>query len=555
MRKTFKVRFHLHLIKYISYYNQISDNKLLSKINRLESTVQSCKENATICELNLVKLKKYGSLQKSKNRKLKALLADTRKNNQVLKSEILRHKGDNINNFKLQNENDRLKTELKTARNEIHNVENELEKLQINFHNCTNDKEEQRKRLINEQNEKKTLSQSLSSCLNENGQLYVLKQETKEYQMEIESEKRISEHIKLSNNNCLRNKDLVDKQLEQVNGKINDLRKRLTTEMNQKATTTRLLSSCRTENEQLSILKKESKECEKQLTNEKEKRQRLSDNCLEAHHVTNRIIDQPPVISNFGRRPLPEGICGNCYKPVNAVILTDNSKVTYDDYELRDEFTRVNHRHLIDLWYRPYQNNASSGVKASALFCRYSNRLQVDAKISISERHNRINYYDYGSAHGPGKIPPHYDKEVNQITNLGISACKDKLLARIGAKTIYGDPILSGEEKWAWRGTETNFIPRKVRAENGEGTGGTFFYSMLGDLNDFLVDNQFLHTSNEKSFLFLITDAWNYFMDTPNAWKKEDARVCLTVEPDTFRYPYELDPFEVCQILKDRIIS
>ena len=71
---------------------------------------------------------------------------------------------------------------------------------------------------------------------------------------------------------------------------------------------------------------------------------------------------------------------------------------------------------------------------------------------------------------------------------------------------------------------------------------------MLGDLNDFVKDNQFL-SPNEKSFLFVLTDA-TYFHDDPRQWKEEDLRECEKQEPDNFEYPYELAPREVCDIFK-----
>ena len=61
--------------------------------------------------------------------------------------------------------------------------------------------------------------------------------------------------------------------------------------------------------------------------------------------------------------------------------------------------------------------------------------------------------------------------------------------------------------------------------------------------------NQLL-PNNEKSFLFVLTDA-SSFHDDPRAWKEDFARSCLSQEPDYFAYSYELVPSQVCDIFKE----
>ena len=246
--------------------------------------------------------------------------------------------------------------------------------------------------------------------------------------------------------------------------------------------------------------------------------------------------------------PPPAGDCVNCNKPASMVVVTDNSKSVTDDYEMHDELKDVT-ADFTDVWYKPYQDSTAAGAESSALFCRFSNRLQVDAKMTTNGQSKAVTYYDFGNAHGPGKLPPHSDNAVNQTPGLGVTAAKSKLTARLGAETRFGEPMPVGEEKWTWRGNEKNLVPRKTRADNGEGTGSTFFYSMLGDLNDFVRDNGFL-SKGEKSFLFVLTDA-TYFHDDPRKWKEEDLIACEKQEPDNFKYPYELPPSEVCDIFKD----
>ena len=185
--------------------------------------------------------------------------------------------------------------------------------------------------------------------------------------------------------------------------------------------------------------------------------------------------------------PAPEGDCVNCSKPSSMVVVTDNSKSVTDDYQMHDELIRVT-ADFTDVWYKPYSDSTAAGAGSSALFCRFSNRLQVDAKMTINgqSKDNPVTYYDFGNAHGPRKLPPHNDNGVNKTPNLEVPVSKKKLIDRLNATTIYGEPMPVGEEKWTWRGNEVNLNPRRTRAENGEGTGSTFFYSMLGDLNDFV---------------------------------------------------------------------
>ena len=252
----------------------------------------------------------------------------------------------------------------------------------------------------------------------------------------------------------------------------------------------------------------------------------------------NLITDEPP--------PPPETSCGECEKPVDMVLVIDNSKSVTDNSQIHEEYVRTAAK-FVDLWFKPHYTNLSD-VGSNALICRFSNRLQVDAKMVISGQSNDITYYDYGNANGAFKMPPRNDFLVSKTPNLSLTAAKDKLSERLDATTLYGEPLPVGEERWWWRGDETNLIARRTRAGNGEGTGSMFFYSMLGDLNDFVKDNRFL-APNKKSFLFVLTDA-TYFHDDPREWKEDDLRACENQEPDGFEYPYELSKNEVCEIFR-----
>ena len=345
--------------------------------------------------------------------------------------------------------------------------------------------------------------------------------------------------------------------LENGNRRLHDSYERRDQEQQDK------LETCENQNEAVVITRRELDLCRDELTDEQTSKEQLNQNLrsvkqnmksleLENENLRYRIrrlesdktermkliIDEPP--------PPPESSCGKCNKPVDMVLLIDNSKSVTEDYQLHDEYARTA-ANFVDLWFKPHDTTSSS-VGSNALICRFSNRLQVDAKMVISGQSKGITYYDYGNAHGPYKRPPHYDFLVNKTPNLSLTAAKDKLSERLDALTRYGEPLPVGEERWAWRGDESNMIARRTRAENGEGTGSTFFYSMLGDLNDFVKDNQFFAT-DKKSFLFVLTES-THFHDDPRKWKEDDLRACENQEPDNFGYPYELSKYEVCDIFR-----
>ena len=112
--------------------------------------------------------------------------------------------------------------------------------------------------------------------------------------------------------------------------------------------------------------------------------------------------------------------------------------------------------------------------------------LKVDAKMALNPSTNVITYYDYANAHQSGLVPPQKDSQTQVTKSLSKSAAEMKLKNEQGKKTKFGEPVEVGEQFWAFRGTEYNYEQRKLRAEQGEGTGSTFFYSMLGDLVQFV---------------------------------------------------------------------
>ena len=107
-----------------------------------------------------------------------------------------------------------------------------------------------------------------------------------------------------------------------------------------------------------------------------------------------------------------------------------------------------------------------------------------------------ITYYDYANAHQSGLVPPQKDSQTQITKNLSKSAAEMKLKNEQGKKTKFGEPVQVGEQFWTFRGTEYNYEQRKLRAEQGEGTGSTFFYSMLGVLVQFV--KEYFHIDYQK---------------------------------------------------------
>ena len=81
---------------------------MLSKISSLEAEIQVCGENEATCQSNLAKEKSFASFQKQKNQKLKKVIADTRKNNQILKNQLSQNQRDNSKEIIHQNEKGKL---------------------------------------------------------------------------------------------------------------------------------------------------------------------------------------------------------------------------------------------------------------------------------------------------------------------------------------------------------------------------------------------------------------------------------------------------------------
>lgn len=77
----------------------------------------------------LKKERDIGTLQKQKNNKLRKMLADTRKNNQHLKSQSQKYRNDNVDQVILQKEIEQFKEELEAERQKNLKLESKIQNL------------------------------------------------------------------------------------------------------------------------------------------------------------------------------------------------------------------------------------------------------------------------------------------------------------------------------------------------------------------------------------------------------------------------------------------
>ena len=103
---------------------------MLSKISSLEAEIQVCGENEATCQSNLTKEKNFAFSQKQKNLKLKKVIADTRKNNQILKNQLSQNQCDNSKDIIHQNEIDKLEDSIDILKKQNEELKMKVEELE-----------------------------------------------------------------------------------------------------------------------------------------------------------------------------------------------------------------------------------------------------------------------------------------------------------------------------------------------------------------------------------------------------------------------------------------
>ena len=105
---------------------------MLKQIDQLVSDNDKCKKTVTEFEVQLKEASNYGSLQKEKINRLRKMLADTRKNNQILKSQSQKYRNDNVDQVILQKEIEQFKEELEAERQKNLKLESKLQNINRN---------------------------------------------------------------------------------------------------------------------------------------------------------------------------------------------------------------------------------------------------------------------------------------------------------------------------------------------------------------------------------------------------------------------------------------
>jgi len=238
---------------------------LLSKISSLEAEIQVCGENEATCQSNLAKEKNFASFQKQKNQKLKKVIADTRKNNQILKNQLSQNQCDNSIDIIHQNEINKLEDSidiLKKQNEELKMKVEELEKerdadmkksLQYQSENRTNqeiilDMKAAQSKLIND----------LNNCKTTDADYVISKQELKECNEKLEAEMK-------KNLQCESGKRICQDETVSKNAEILEL----------KSKNTKIVSKHESESADHLITKQELQNCEEDLENEIQKNKNL----------------------------------------------------------------------------------------------------------------------------------------------------------------------------------------------------------------------------------------------------------------------------------------
>ena len=149
------------------------------------------------CESNLVKEKNFASFQKQKNQKLKKVIAETRKNNKILKNQLLQNQRDNSNNNIHQNEMTKLKVSMDILKKENEELKLKVEKLEKerdavtkkNLH-CQSENISNRELIQELRTSQSKLTSDLEICKSADVDRLISDKELEECNQELEAEKK-----------------------------------------------------------------------------------------------------------------------------------------------------------------------------------------------------------------------------------------------------------------------------------------------------------------------------------------------------------------------------
>ena len=203
---------------------------MLLKIAGLETQIEVCDKNVAACESNLRKEKDFAIFQKEKNRRLKKVIADTRKNNQILKNELAKNQCVDINDIIHQNEIEKFKVTVANLEKQNEELKIRVEKLkeernaEINKRDqCQADNVENLKLVLKLKTTESKLISDLENCKTSEADLAISNQELKDCKQELEVEIKKNRQCKSDKKICedeTVSKDQQILELESKNSKI-----------------------------------------------------------------------------------------------------------------------------------------------------------------------------------------------------------------------------------------------------------------------------------------------------------------------------------------------
>ena len=201
-----------------------SDKELLSKINSLETDMQVCSNNLATCESNLTEEKEFAAFQKEKNQKLKTVISDTRKNNQILKNHISQNQRDNSTEITYQNEINKLEVAMDILKKQNVELKTKNEKLE-------QERDAETKKSLQCRSDLRDQKISLTSALNEKQRIESQFNQQKSVINQLESEKEAAESQSSYCNRQLSSKRSQVYRLESENERLENSEERCSSDL------------------------------------------------------------------------------------------------------------------------------------------------------------------------------------------------------------------------------------------------------------------------------------------------------------------------------------
>ena len=204
----------------IAELNPFSDHELQSKISSLETEIKVCGEKVSACESKLAKQKNFGIIQNQKNQKLKKMLNDTRKNNHILKNQLLQNQCDDSKDIIHQNEINELKVSMDSLKKQNEDLELKLKILE-------EERDAEKRKSLQCESEKKICQEEIvsnreiiSKLQSGSAEHIITKQELHDCEEELEDEIQKNQNLQTTaSTNRRRAQECQDKLQDEIEAK------------------------------------------------------------------------------------------------------------------------------------------------------------------------------------------------------------------------------------------------------------------------------------------------------------------------------------------------